>query len=159
DLVERQLIAREAMEQAIQAETIARSAYKQAQLTAKALQPGNASEVAARARVANAQAQLAKTTIRSQVAGTVLTRNAEPGDLVQPGRVLFDIARQGDTEILVPVDEKNLEVLALGQQAMAVAAAYPARPFPATISLIAPRVDPQRGTVDIRLTVNPAPEY
>lgn len=156
DLVERQLLAREAMEQAIQAETIARVAHERAQLAAKALQPGNANEVAARARVANAQAQLARTTIRSQVAGTVLTRNAEPGDLVQPGRVLFDIARQGDTEILVPVDEKNLEVLALGQQALAVADAYPARPFPATVSFIAPKVDPQRGTVDIRLIVDRA---
>jgi HlyD family secretion protein len=159
DLFARQLIARESMEQAVQAETIARSAAEQARLAAGSLAEGNPNEAAARARVATARAQLAKTTIRAEVAGTVLTRNAEPGDLVQPGRILFEIARDGATEILVPLDEKNLEVLALGQPAMCVADAYPSRPFPAQVGFIAPSVDPQRGTVDIRLTVAPVPDF
>lgn len=159
DLLARQMITREAMEQAVQAETVARTALEQARLTVRALVPGNPGEAAARARLANARAQLAKTTIRAEVAGTVLTRNAEPGDLVQPGRILFEIARDGDTEILVPVDEKNLEVLALGQAATCVADAYPLRPFPATVGFIAPAVDPQRGTVDLRLTVRLAPAF
>jgi HlyD family secretion protein len=109
--------------------------------------------------VATARAQLAKTTIRAEVAGTVLTRNAEPGDLVQPGRILFEIARAGATEVLVPLDEKNLEVLALGQPAMCIADAYPSQPFPATLTFIAPSVDPQRGSVDVRLTVSPVPDF
>jgi len=159
ELFGRSLIAREAMEQAIQAETILRSAAEQARLVASALVAGNPTEAAAQARLATARAQLAKTTIRAEVAGTVLTRNAEPGDLVQPGRVLFEIARAGATEVLVPLDEKNLEVLALGQSAMCIADAYPARPFPATLTFIAPSVDPQRGSVDIRLTVTPVPDF
>ena len=159
DLFQRQLIAREAMEQAAQAETIARSAAEQARLAAASLAEGNPNEAAARARLATARAQLAKTTIRAEVAGTVLTRNAEPGDLVQPGRILFEIARDGATEVLVPLDEKNLEVLALGQPAMCIADAFPSRPFPAQVSFIAPSVDPQRGSVDIRLTVEPVPGF
>ncbi len=159
DLFKRQLIARETMEQAVQAETIARTAAEQARLTVRSLAAGNPNEAAARARVATAKAQLAKTTIRAEVAGRVLTRNAEPGDLVQPGRVLFEIARTGATEVLVPLDEKNLEVLALGQAAMCIADAYPSRPFPAQVSFIAPSVDPQRGSVDIRLTVTPVPDF
>jgi HlyD family secretion protein len=159
ELFGRSLIAREAMEQAIQAETILRSAAEQARLAASALAAGNSTEAATQARVETAKAQLAKTTIRAEVAGTVLTRNAEPGDLVQPGRVLFEIARAGATEVLVPLDEKNLEVLALGQSAMCIADAYPARPFPATLTFIAPSVDPQRGSVDIRLTVTPVPDF
>src|SRR5690606_219369 len=118
-----------------------------------------AGEAAAQARVASARAQLAKTTIRAEFAGTVLTRNAEPGDLVQPGIVLFDIARAGGTEVLVPLDEKNLEVLAPGQLATCIADAYPARPFTARVDFIAPSVDPQRGTVDVRLRVDPAPDF
>ena len=158
-LFQRQLIARETMEQAIQVQTTARTAAEQARLAAHALAAGAPNEAAALARLASARAQLAKTTIRAEVGGTVLTRNAEPGDLVQPGRILFEIARTGDTEILVPLDEKNLEVLAVGQTAQCVADAYPARRFAAKVSFIAPSVDPQRGTVDIRLGVNPAPDF
>lgn len=159
DLFQQQAIAREEMEQAIQAETTARANAEQARLTARSLLAGNPAEAAARARVASSKAQLAKTTVRAEVAGTVLTRNAEPGDLVQPGRILFEIAQTGDTEIQVPLDEKNLEVLAIGQTAMCIADAYPARPFPAKVGFIAPSVDPQRGTVDIRLTVTPVPSF
>jgi HlyD family secretion protein len=159
DLFQQQMITREMMEQATQAETVARIAVEQALLTVRSLVAGNPSEAAARARVASAKAQLAKITIRAEVAGTVLTRNAEPGDLVQPGRVLFEIARIGDTEVVVPLDEKNLEVLAIGQPAMCIADAYPVRPFPAKVSFIAPSVDAQRGTVDVRLTVTPVPAF
>lgn len=159
DLFQQHMITRETMEQAIQAETISRTAAEQALLTARSFVTGNPSEAAARARVASAKAQLAKTTIRAEVAGTVLTRNAEPGDLVQPGRILFEIARTGDTEVVVPLDEKNLEVLAIGQAAVCIADAYPGRPFPAKVGFIAPSVDPQRGTVDVRLTVTPVPGF
>ncbi len=159
DLFQRGMIPREAMEQAEQSETAARTAAEQARLAVRALAEGNPGEAAARARVASARAQLDKTTIRAEVDGVVLTRNAEPGDLVQPGRVLFEIARAGDTEILMPVDEKNLEVLAIGQAATSIADAYPAHPFPARLSFIAPAVDPQRGTVDVRLTVDPVPGF
>ncbi len=159
DLFARQLIAREALEQALQAETVARTAADQARLATQDLAAGGPAEAAALARQATAQALLEKTTIRAEVAGTVLTRNVEPGDLVQPGRVLFEIARAGDTELLVPLDEKNLGVLALGQPAMCVADAFPSRPFPATVSFIAPSVDAQRGSVDIRLAVSPVPDF
>lgn len=159
DLFKRQLIARETMEQALQAENTARTVAEQARLVARSLTAGNPSDTAARTRVATAKANLAKTTLRAEVAGTVLTRNAEPGDLVQPGRVLFEIARIGATEVLVPMDEKNLRMLALDQAAMCIADAYPSRPFPARVTFIAPSVDPQRGTVDIRLTVMPVPEF
>ena len=159
ELFRQQAISREEMEQALQAEAIARDAAEQARLTARSLRAGHPNEAAARARVNSARAQLDKTIIRAGVAGTVLTRNAEPGDLVQPGRVLFEIASAGDTEVLVPIDEKNLEVLAIGQDAMCVADAYPARPFPARVTFIAPSIDPQRGTVNIRLTVMPVPDF
>src|SRR5690606_28429163 len=115
ELADQQLIARETLEQAIEAETVARTALERARLEAGTLSAGAASEDAVAARLASARAQLARTTIRAEVAGIVLTRNAEPGDLVQPGDVLFAIARDGDTEVLVPVDEENLGVLEVGQ--------------------------------------------
>jgi len=156
-LFSRQLIAREAMEQAVQAETIARAGAEKARLTSAALASGNADETVLRERLASAQAMLAKTILRSQVTGTVLIRNVEPGDLVQPTRILLEIARDGDTELLVPLDEKNLAVIKLAQPAVSVADAFPEQPFTAKISFIAPSVDPQKGTVNIRLKVDPVP--
>jgi len=158
-LYEQRAIPREELERAIQAEVAAAAAAEQARLEAQSLAAGNPDEALARARLASAEAQLAKTVIRAQVAGTVLTRNAEPGDLVQPSRILFEIAHEGDTEILVPLDEKNLEVLALGQTASVIADAYPSQPFSATVNFIAPKVDPQRGTVDVRLSVDENPGF
>jgi len=158
-LYEQRAIPKEELERAVQAEAAAHAGAEQARLEAQSLLAGNPNESLARARLASAQAQLAKTVIRAQVAGTVLTRNAEPGDLVQPSRVLFEIARDGEAEVLVPLDEKNLEVLALGQSAICIADAYPGRPFTATVNFIAPAIDPQRGTVDVRLSITGKPEF
>jgi HlyD family secretion protein len=159
ELFTRQLVAREALEQAEEAETVARAAADRARLAASAAAAGSTAEQQLAEQVAAARAQRAKAVIRASVAGTVLTRNAEPGDLVQPGRVLFEIARGGETEIEVPVDEKNLAALAVGQVALCIADAWPDRPFPATVNYIAPGIDAARGTVTVRLRVQPPPEY
>src|SRR5690606_31870946 len=151
NLSERNLLAREAIEQAEEAETLARAAVERARLEAEAFAAGGSEEALLRERLAAAQAELEKTVVRSEVAGVVLTRNVEPGDLVQPGRGLFEIARSGDTEILVPFDEENLAVLELGQHATCVADAFPSQAFDAEIIFISPRIDPQRGSVDVRL--------
>lgn len=159
-LVERALLSPETLEQAEQQEILARAAAESARLTADSLAPGKTEETLLRERLQALQAQLAKTTVRAEAAGIVLTRNVEPGDLVQPGRVLFTIALSGATEILVAFDEKNLSLLSLQQPAQALADAWPADPFPALISYIAPSIDPQRGTVDVRLNVEaPVPAF
>ena len=159
DLFARQLVAREVLEQAEEAEAVARAGAERARLAVQAAAAGRSEELQLRERLAAARAQLAKTSIRAQVSGVVLTRNAEPGDLVQPGRVLFEIARSGDTEIEVPVDEKNLAVLAVGQVARCSADAYPGQILSATVNYIAPAIDAQRGTVTLRLKVDPVPAF
>lgn len=158
-LADRSSLSAEALEQAEQQEILARNAVETARLALSALATGSTEETRLREQLASLQAKLARTVIRAEVAGTVLTRNVEPGDLVQPGRVLFTIALSGDTEIRVPLDEKNLSLLSLEQNASIIADAYPDKPFPASISFIAPAVDPTRGTVDVRLTVDPVPDF
>ena len=152
-------ISDEEMEQAIQAQAQARNNLENARLKAKALSSGGVEEDLLRARIAALQAQLNKTQVRSKVSGTILTRNVEIGDLVQPGQSLFTIALDGNTEIRVPLDERNLSRLAVQQQAIAIADAYPDDSFPVRISFIAPSIDPQRGTVEVRLAVDPVPDF
>jgi len=152
-------ISDEEMEQAIQSQAQARNNLENARLRANALSSGGVEEDLLRARIAALQAQLNKAQVRSKVSGTILTRNVEIGDLVQPGQSLFTIALDGKTEIRVPLDERNLSRLALQQPAVAIADAYPDKPFPVRISFIAPSIDPQRGTVEVRLAVDPVPEF
>ena len=152
-------ISDEEMEQAIQAQAQARNDLENARLRANALSSGGVEEDLLSARIAALQAQLNKAQVRSKVSGTILTRNVEVGDLVQPGQSLFTIALDGKTEIRVPLDERNLSRLALQQPAVAIADAYPDKPFPVRISFIAPSIDPQRGTVEVRLSVDPVPDF
>lgn len=159
ELFATQSISREIKEQSEHLENTARANTEQARLLVASLAEGGSEETILRERLMAAKAALEKTLVRSQVHGIILTRNVEPGDLVQPGRVLLEIARSGATEVLVPIDERNLGVLRLGQTAICLTDAYANQTFNARVSFIAPTVDPLRGTVDIRLTVDPVPDY
>ncbi|WP_306607576.1 efflux RND transporter periplasmic adaptor subunit [Azonexus sp.] len=113
----------------------------------------------ARAGLELAQAKLAYTRILAPRPGTILARLAEPGDSVQPGKTLLSLSPAGATELLVQIDEKNLRLLALDQTARVSADAWPDRHFPARVSYISPAVDPQRGSVEVRLHVDNPPDY
>jgi HlyD family secretion protein len=137
-----------------------------ARASAESLAAGGADRRTAEAGVAQARdaldaalARLELTRVRSPTAGTVLIRAVEPGDAVQPGRVLMDIALDGPTELLVSPDERVIARLREGQAAVASADAFPDRRFAATVERIAPVVDPQQGTIEVRLAVPTPPAY
>ena len=73
--------------------------------------------------------------------------------------MLFTLARTGSTQVSLPVDEQNLEHLALGQAAQCLTDAYPNRSFDAQLSFIAPAVDTTSGTIELRLTVPQPPDW
>ncbi len=158
-LLSSESISREVVEKALNAEAVAQANLRQARLAADALASGGPEEVILLERLAAAEAALEKTHIRAQFPAVVLTRRVEPGDLVQPGRVLMELAQIGHTEVLVPVDERNLGVLAIGQAARCTPDAYPQSQFDATVDHIAPTVDAERGTVNVRLAVQNPPDY
>lgn len=151
-----QLVSRESAEQAAEAVTVAAAAAEQARLAAAAVAAGGPEEMVLRARLAEAAADLDKAVVRATVSGRVLTRNVEPGDVVQPGQVLLEIARDAPGELLLPVDEKHLSRLRTGQPATCIADAFPDQPFPASVSYIAPSIDPARGTLEVRLRIGEA---
>lgn len=158
DLGREQLVSRESVEQAAQAEVAARAAEQQARVALEAL-AGGAREAQARQRLEASEAELERAVVRATVPGTVLVRNVEPGDTVNPGDVMLEIARDAPGEILLPLDEKNLGLLEVGQPATCIADAFPDRPFNATVHHVAPGIDPARGTVDVRLRIDPAIDF
>lgn len=150
-LYERGLLSVELREQARRAEIVARVAHERARLAAASLAEGGSEEQMLRQRLEAARVALSRTRILAQVDGIVQSRAVEPGDLVQPGRTLLEIARAGGREILLPLDEKDLAPVAPGQLAQVVADAYPERAVPARVSYLAPAVDTSRGTLDVHL--------
>lgn len=158
ELAGQQLVARESVEEAAQVEVAARAAAEQARLAFQSLS-GGAREAQLRERLEAAEAELSRAEIRASVPGVVLARLVEPGDTVVPGDVLLEIAADAPGELLLPLDEKNLSMLAVGQSAICIADAFPGRPFRATVHHIAPGIDPARGTVDVRLRLDPAADF
>jgi HlyD family secretion protein len=113
----------------------------------------------ARASLQIAQAKLEQTVIHAPVAGVLISRGVEPGNVVQPGKELMALAPAGETQVTVLVDEKNLAQLALGQKALGSADAFPAQRFAAELSYINPGIDPLRGAVEVKLRVPQPPGY
>lgn len=112
-----------------------------------------------RASLQAARARLGYATIRAPYDGTLIARDVERGDVVQPGKVLMVLSPSGETQLVLQIDERNLARLKLGQKALASADAYPAQQFAAELVYINPAVDPQRGTVEVKLRVPEPPEY
>lgn len=110
------------------------------------------------AQLRAAQARLDHNRLVALKPGLVLSRDVQPGDVVQPGRTLLTIAADGETQLVITPDERNLATIRLGQKARASADAFPGQVFDAEVSYIAPAVDPQRGSVEVRLRVPDPPE-
>jgi len=138
-----------------------RSSKTQAEATGSggvARQQAQASYEAATAALRAAEARLAQSRIMAPADGVILERKVEPGDVVAAGRALFIFQSDYQTTLTIQPDEKALPDLKLGQKAIATADAYPSVRFDAQVSYIAPAVDPERATVEIRLSVaNPPP--
>jgi len=113
----------------------------------------------ARASADVARARLANTRIAAPVDGLLISRDVEPGDVVQPGKVLMVLSPAGATELVMQIDEKNLNLIVAGQHALASADAYPDERFAAEIVYINPGVDAQRGSVEVKLRVPSPPAY
>lgn len=152
-LAEQGMLSTEQSEQAQSLAKTRKTSLTRAELLVRSLQPGGDEERLLQQRLQSAKANLDKTQISAPFAGRVQTRNVEPGDQVQPGKVLLEIARLDGLEIVAAVDEKYMAPLQLGQSAVVIADAWPEHELLATVSFIAPAVDESSGTLDVHLQV------
>lgn len=113
----------------------------------------------ARAAAMAAHARLSHATLAAPVAGVLIDRAVEPGDVVQPGTALMVLSPAGGTQLVVQIDEKNLRLISVGQEAQASADAYPADRFAARLAYVNPGVDVQRGSIEVKLDVPRPPAY
>ena len=129
------------------------------------LQRRTATRDAAAARVKVAQATLAeqrsrngRLDIRAPAAGLVLTRQAEPGQIVSAGSgILFRMAAGGQMELRAQLAESDLLGLRPGARAE-VTPVGSSQSFPGEVWQVSPVIDPQtrQGVARIALKYDPA---
>jgi HlyD family secretion protein len=166
DLFARGFVGSAALEDAERGAQVAQAQWRSAEKQLASTGPAGSELAAAQATLAQArgsaqaaQARLAYTTVRAPVAGLVMTRSVQPGDAVQPGKVLMVLAPRGATEVVAQIDEKHLGLLRPGLRALVSPDAYERDRIPSELSFIHPAIDAQRGSVEVRLRVPAPPDY
>ncbi|WP_084612657.1 HlyD family secretion protein [Pseudogulbenkiania sp. MAI-1] len=151
----RLLAARRAREEAQAALEKARAASGEAAIKAKDVQRIAAERVrtqaarataasqadAARARVAQIEAQLADTRILAPVDATVMAKLVEPGELVAPGRPLATLTNLKDLYVRVFVPERDIGKIRLGNPARISVDAFRGRAFSGKVTEIAQQAE------------------
>ncbi len=123
-----------------------------------AYQTAQAAVRAAAAQVRVAEVNLENTIIRAPFDGTVLTKNADVGEMVAPfascasskGSVVT-LADMSSLEVEADVSESNINKVQVGQRTEIVFDAYPDVKYPGAVKSIVPTADRSRATVLVRV--------
>ncbi len=102
---------------------------------------------------------LDKMTIRAPFAGMVVSKNAQPGEMISPVSAGGGFTRTGictivdmdSLEIEVDVNEAYIQRVKSGQRVSATLDAYPDWQIPAEVIAIVPTADRQKATVRVRI--------
>ena len=86
------------------------------------------------------EADIADLKIRAPIAGTILTRSAEPGRVIQPGQTIFTMVDLTKLYLRGFVPEGNVGKVRVGQKAEVYLDSNPKRPIPAEVIRIDPDV-------------------
>ncbi|HMH83945.1 MAG TPA: efflux RND transporter periplasmic adaptor subunit, partial [Gemmatimonadales bacterium] len=113
---------------------------------------------AAKAAVDAAQVALENTVIRAPFDGTVLTKNADVGEVVAPlaasafsKSAVVTIADLRSLQVEADVAESNLETVSPGQPCEIVLDAYPDVRYPGAVAKIVPTADRAKATVQVKV--------
>jgi len=87
------------------------------------------------------QAQVAKLVISAPSDGVVLTRSAEPGEVLVPGAPLLTLVRMDNLTITVYVPENRYGEVSLGEAATVTVDSFPGETFEATVVRIADQAE------------------
>jgi HlyD family secretion protein len=126
---------------------------------------------AALAEVGQAEADLAKakwrlenTKIRAPVSGTILKKNAEEGNVVNPiafngSFSLCEMADLSDLEVDLTIQERDISRIFKDQKCQVRTEAFPDRLYEGTVSRLMPIADRAKGAIPVRVKVRvPAEE-
>ncbi len=117
------------------------NAFKTGGVTKQQLDQAKLDLVNAKARLDQAKINYGDATIKSSINGIVNKRNIEPGSVVAPGTVLFELVNVSTLKLKVNVDEQHVAGLKVGNSIAVKASVYPDKEFKGKITFIAPKAD------------------
>lgn len=100
-----------------------------------------------------AQLNLAYADIRAPIAGVVMLRSVEVGDMVGINQEVFSLADLEPLLVRIQVPEKRMQQIDQGQKARIIIDSLPERSFSGRVKMISPLVDRQSGTVKVTLEI------
>jgi multidrug resistance efflux pump len=118
----------------------------------------------ANAEAAKAKWRLENCTIRAPISGTILTKKAEEGNVVNPivmngSYSLCEMADLSDLEVELKIQERDIAKVFKGQTCKVRAEAYPDRIYEGVVSRLMPIADRSQGAVPVRVKIKvPAEE-
>jgi HlyD family secretion protein len=137
-------------EQLEAAEADAKAAHAEVTAAAAAIDAARAEEQRAAAAVAEAEVALAHARVVAPIAGIVVERLVEPGDLAWPGRPLFIVNDPKSLRLSAQVREGLIARLAVGDR-LAIVITPGAPPIDGTISELLPTADVRSRTFEVRV--------
>jgi multidrug resistance efflux pump len=119
----------------------------------------------ARAEVAQADADVIKAewrlgncTIHAPISGTILKKNAEEGNIVNPiafngSFSLCEMADLSDLEVALDIQERDISRVAVGQKCRVRAEAYPQRVYQGVVDRLMTIADRAKGAIPVRVKI------
>ena len=112
----------------------------------------------AKAQLTSAEVALENTLIRAPFDGTVLTKNADVGEIVSPfgasinsRAAVVSMADMKSLQVEADVSESNIEKILLNQECEIVLDAYPEKSYPGFVAKIVPTADRSKATVLVKV--------
>jgi multidrug efflux pump subunit AcrA (membrane-fusion protein) len=121
---------------------------------------------ACRAELKQSEADLAKAkwrldncTVRAPISGTILTKKAELGNLVNPiafagSQQLCEMADLSDIEVDMSIEERDVSKVFAGQRCKVRAEAYPERVYDGVVSRLMPTADRAKSAIPVRVKLS-----
>lgn len=112
----------------------------------------------AKAECAKAEWRLSNCTIRAPISGTILKKNAEEGNVVNPVAFngsfsLCEMADLSDLEVDLSIQERDVSRVFVLQKCKIRSEAFPNRPYDGYVSRLMPIADRAKGAVPVRVKI------
>ncbi|ETR75650.1 acriflavin resistance protein [Afipia sp. P52-10] len=111
----------------------------------------------ANAQLATARDQLGYTELHASASGVITARNAEVGQIVQAAQAIFTLAQDGALDAVFNINELILTREPGDPTIELTLVSDPSVRASGTVREISPTIDPQMGTIRVKVTINDPP--